>query len=212
MKEFTTVKFDPVVCRFQLEEFKELLQQKSSLSEKNDILPFFRERIQLSTFIGSYNINLARFNRIAFEYDIFGDFAADLVVGDFRKKSYCFIEFEDARLSSVFVSKTGKYSPDWSPRFEKGFSQIIDWFWKLDDLERTDDFENRFGARRIDYIGVLIIGRNDYLKPREKNRLVWRQENLVLNSKHVYCLTYDDLYNDLLFRINKYFRMSETDV
>lgn len=34
MKEFIKVKFDPVICRFQLEEFKELLQQKNSLSEK----------------------------------------------------------------------------------------------------------------------------------------------------------------------------------
>ncbi len=210
MKEFAKVNFDPVICRFQLEEFKELLQQKQSLSEKNDILPFFRERTQLSVFLGSYHKNIERLNRVAFEYDIFGDFAADLVVGDSRKKSYCFIEFEDARPNSVFVSKTGKYCPDWSPRFEKGFSQIIDWFWKIDDFERTDDFENRFGGRRIDYIGMLIIGRNDYLEPRDKKRLVWRQEHLVLNSKHVYCLTFDDLYNDLLFRINKYYRI-ETD-
>ncbi|RUT02046.1 hypothetical protein DSM106972_061210 [Dulcicalothrix desertica PCC 7102] len=210
MKEFAKVNFDPVICRFQLEEFKELLQQKQSLSEKNDILPFFRERTQLSVFLGSYHKNIERLNRVAFEYDIFGDFAADLVVGDSRKKSYCFIEFEDARLNSVFVSKPGRYCPEWSPRFEKGFSQIIDWFWKIDDLERTDDFENRFGSRRIDYIGMLVIGRNDYLEPRDKKRLVWRQEHLVLNSKHVYCLTFDDLYNDLLFRINKYYRI-ETD-
>jgi Domain of unknown function (DUF4263) len=211
MKEFLKLNFDPVICRFQLEEFKELLQQKKPLSEKNDILPFFRERTQLSAFLGSYHTNIERLNRIAFEFDVFGDFAADVAVGDFRKKSYCFIEFEDARLNSVFVSKTGKYCPDWSPRFEKGFSQIIDWFWKIDDLERTDDFENRFGARRIDYIGILVIGRNDYLEPREKKRLVWRQEHLVLNSKHVYCVTFDDLYSDLLFRINKYYRLPETD-
>lgn len=211
MKEFVKINFDPAICRFQLEEFKELLEQKKPLSEKNDILPFFRERIQLSTFIGSYHRNIERLNRVAFEFDIFGDFTTDLAVGDSRKKSYCFIEFEDARSNSVFVSKAGKYCPEWSPRFEKGFSQIIDWFWKLDDLERTDDFENRFGSRRIDYVGMLIIGRNHDLEPREKKRLVWRQEHLVLNSKHVFCLTFDDLYNDLLFRINKYYRIPETD-
>lgn len=77
--------------------------------------------------------------------------------------------------------------------------------------ERTDDFENRFGSRRIDYVGMLIIGRNHDLEPREKKRLIWRQEHLVLNSKHIYCLTFDDLYNDLLFRINKYYRIPETD-
>lgn len=106
MKEFVKVNFDPAICRFQLEEFKELLEQKKPLSEKNDILPFFRERIQLSAFIGSYHKDIERLNRVAFEFDIFGDFTADLAVGDSRKKSYCFIEFEDARLNSVFVSST----------------------------------------------------------------------------------------------------------
>lgn len=194
-----------------LRNLKSYYNRKSHYLKKNDILPFFRERIQLSTFIGSYHRNIERLNRVAFEFNIFGDFAADLAVGDSRKKSYCFIEFEDARSNSVFVSKAGKYCPEWSPRFEKGFSQIIDWFWKLDDLERTDDFENRFGSRRIDYVGMLIIGRNHDLEPREKKRLIWRQEHLVLNSKHIYCLTFDDLYNDLLFRINKYYLIPETN-
>ncbi|WP_446391373.1 Shedu anti-phage system protein SduA domain-containing protein [Coleofasciculus sp. B1-GNL1-01] len=64
-------------------------------------------------------------------------------------------------------------------------SQIIDWFWKLDDLEKTNDYENRFNSRSIDYMGLLIIGRNENLKFREKTRLAWRQQNLIVNSKHI---------------------------
>ena len=148
---------------------------------------------------------------MAFEYDIFGDFSADLVIGDSLKKAYCFVEFEDAASASLFVSKQGKSTPEWSPRFEKGFSQIVDWFWKLDDLEKTDAFEDRFAARNIDYMGLLIIGRNEDLKFREKKRLEWRQKNLILNSKHIYCLTFDELYEDLLFRLEKYQFAAEID-
>ncbi|RUS96172.1 hypothetical protein DSM106972_088430 [Dulcicalothrix desertica PCC 7102] len=205
MKNFINIDFDLSICRSQLAEFQALLQSKKSLSEKEDILPFFRDRVHLSAFLASYNIKISRYDRLAFEYDIFGDFTADLVVGDSVTKSYCFIEFEDARPNSVFVKKTGKYSPDWSPRFEKGFSQVVDWFWKLDDLEKTDDFESRFDSRNIDYIGLLFIGRTEYLEVKEKKRLAWRQQNLVVNSKHVYCFTFDELYNDLLFRLNKYY-------
>jgi hypothetical protein len=203
MKNFLQLEFEPRICRSQLAELQQLLQSKESLSERDDILPFFRERPHLSAFVASYHPQINRFDRVAFEYDLFGDFTADLVVGDSIKKSYCFVEFEDARHNSIFL-KSGRNTPEWAPRFEKGFSQIIDWFWKLDDLEKTDDFENRFNGRSIDYMGLLIIGRNEYLEPREKKRLAWRQRNLIVNSKHIYCLTFDELYDDLSFRLNKY--------
>jgi Domain of unknown function (DUF4263) len=204
MKDFIHLEFDPSICQSELTELKRLLQSKHSLSERDDILPFFRERQHLSAFVGSYHPKINRFDRVAFEYDLFGDFAADLVVGDSVKKSYCFVEFEDAASNSIFISKPGKSSPEWSPRFEKGFSQIVDWFWKLDDLKKTEDFENRFNPRAIDYMALLIIGRNEYLEPREKKRLAWRQQNLLVNSKHIYCLTFDELYDDLLFGLDKY--------
>jgi hypothetical protein len=204
MKDFLKLELEPIICRSQLAEFKQLLQSKKSLSERDDILPFFRQRLHLSAFVASYHPQINRFDRVAFEYDLFGDFSTELVVGDSVKRSYCFVEFEDAAPSSIFVAKPGKNTPEWSSRFEKGFSQIIDWFWKLDDLEKTDDFENRFNGRSIDYMGLLIIGRNEYLEPREKKRLVWRQQKLIVNSKHIYCITFDDLYEDLLFRLDNY--------
>jgi len=210
MKDFIEFEFQPRICGTQLAEFQELLR-KPSLSERDDILPFFRNRPHLSAFVASYHPQINRFDRIAFEYDIFGDFTADLVIGDSVKKAYCFVEFENADFNSIFVNKPGKSSPEWSSRFEKGFSQIIDWFWKLDDLEKTNDYENRFNSRSIDYMGLLIIGRNEDLKFREKTRLVWRQQNLIVNSKHIYCITFDDLYDDLSFRLDKYPFASQVD-
>lgn len=204
MKKFLTVEFDLIACRKQLSEFKELLRRKS-LSELDDILPFFREHQQLSLFISSYNPNIIRRDRIAFEYDIFGDFRSDLVLGDSVSHSYCFVEFEDAAANSIFVSKSGRSVPDWSPRLDRGFNQILDWFWKLNDFERTEEFENRFNSRSIDYNGLLVIGRDEYLEPREKKRLNWRRKKLIVNSIiHVQCITFDNLYEDLSARLDKY--------
>ena len=51
---------------------------------------------------------IIRPDRIAFEYDIFGDFKSDLVVGYSVTHSYCFIEFEDATANSTESPKPGK--------------------------------------------------------------------------------------------------------
>jgi len=204
MKSFSQLDFDPRICLQQLEEFKQLLQSRQSLSERNDILPFFRERQHLSAAVGFYNPDIIQPSQIAFEYDMFGDFASDLVVGDSVSKAYCFVEFEDAAPNSIFVSKAGKNTPEWSPRFEHGCSQIVDWFWKLDDMERTEDFENRFNGRAIDYIGVLVIGRNENLELRERKRLAWRKKKLLVNSQHIKCITFDELYENSLSRVSQY--------
>lgn len=211
MKTFLPLQFDPATCRSQLAEFQQLLQSKPSLSERGEILPFFRNREHLSAFVASYHPKINRFDKLAFEYDLFGDFTCDLVVGDSIKKSYCFVEFEDAAPNSIFVSKPGKDTPEWAPRFEKGFSQIVDWFGKLDDLEKTDAFEDRFNSRTLDYMGLLIIGRNEYLEPREQKRLKWRQQKLLVNSKHIYCMTFDELCDDLSFRLNNYQFAAQVD-
>ena len=44
-----------------------------------------------------------------FEYPFYGDFAADLVVGDKAGKRFCVIEFEDGRKDSIF--KVPKINP-----------------------------------------------------------------------------------------------------
>ena len=40
---------------------------------------------------------MARFDLLAWEYDLFGDFSCDLVVGDSVRKAFNFIEFEGDR-------------------------------------------------------------------------------------------------------------------
>jgi hypothetical protein len=51
---------------------------------------------------------------------------------------------------------------------------------------------------------VLIIGRDQHFQACERLRLEWRRDHVVVNSKHVVCVTYDELLEDLLFRLDQY--------
>ncbi|MFB2938535.1 Shedu anti-phage system protein SduA domain-containing protein [Aerosakkonemataceae cyanobacterium BLCC-F154] len=125
MKTFLPFEFDVRLCIEQLTEFQQLLARRRNLSEREEILPFFRNRPHLSAFVGTYHPKINRYDRIAFEYDLFGDFASDLVIGDYSNNAYCFVEFEAAESDSIFRSKSSKITPEWSPRFEQGLSQLI---------------------------------------------------------------------------------------
>lgn len=200
MKAFEPFTLDLSAVRAELDELHELLKSPE-LSERKDILPFFRRRKHLSAFLGSYNPKVLRFDRLAFEFDIFGDFVSDLAVGDSVTQQYCFVEFEDASRESIFQRRGRKETPEWASRFERGYSQIIDWFHVLDDLERTGQFKRRFGSEHISYVAVLAIGRSAHLDDACRQRLRWRYERVVVNSRHVSCITFDELYEDLSLKL-----------
>ena len=111
----------------ELSAFKRLLDTHSHtpLREREHILPFFRCHRHAAALIGTSNNKTVRLDPIAFEFDIFGDHKADLVVRDSQNHQYCFVEFEDATETSIF-KKSAKATPNWSHRFEHGFSQIIE--------------------------------------------------------------------------------------
>ena len=180
MKKLEHFTFDIVQCKKELKLFNQLLLTQS-LDERKDILPFFKKNKHLAAFIGSYIADINTFDRLAFEFPIYGDFVSDYVVGDSKSKNYCFIEFEDANKDSIFKKLKNKNNSEWSSRFEHGFSQIIDWFWKLSDMKKTDDFRNKYGIGHIRYFGLLIIGRDSYLTSEEVERLKWRLENIVVD-------------------------------
>lgn len=203
MKQFDTLPFSVEQCRAELAEFQALLSANPELKESQDILPFFRARRHLAAFLGSRDPDIFRYDLIAFEYDLFGDFACDLVVGDSGTRTYGFVEFEDAAANSIFVQRGAKATPEWSSRFEHGYSQVIDWFYKLDDMEKTDEFEARFGARTINFFGLLVIGRSETFSDRERRRLTWRQDRTVVNSRHIRCMTFDQLAAALTERLAK---------
>ena len=70
----------------------------------------------------------------------------------------------------------------------------------MEVMEDNAEFEARFGSRKINYCGILIIGRSAFLRKGnhdEANRLRWRLENAVVNSKQISCYTYDEFYETI---------------
>jgi hypothetical protein len=192
MKIFEYLDFDIAQCRQEVGELRAWLNAHPTLGERA-IRDFFRRRRHLSAFIASSNPNVNRYDRIAFEDPLFGDFTCDLVVGDSAEGAFCFVEFEDAGPQSLFIRRGKKATREWSPRFDHGYSQIIDWFHKLDDMEKSSDYASRFGAATIRHSGVLIVGRDQYLDPGERERLVWRSDHVVVASRVIQCMTFDRL-------------------
>ena len=211
MKSFTPLVWDAEQCRQEIENFRTLLAEHAALTERKPILPFFRQSPHLAALTGWYEPIVNRIDRIAFEYDLFGDFQCDLVVGDFVKRSYNVIEFEDAGPQSLFRRQGKKNTREWSAKCDHGYSQIIDWFGKLRDMEKSDDFETRFGARSIDFVGTLVVGRDHFLEPGERRRLEYRRQYVVVDSRRIHCVTYDELLVDLSSRLEWYGMMVPSD-
>jgi hypothetical protein len=129
---------DPKKCRTEWKEFAELLASSSALSETKDVLPFFKNRNNLSLLLSSYIPMIKAADRVAHEYEIYGDFVADLIVGDSSCHRYLLVEFENGAADSVFKWKGKKSTPDWARRFEGAYSQLVDWLWKLEDMRSTN--------------------------------------------------------------------------
>src|SRR5260370_3820620 len=151
MKKFKPVALEFRLCSQHVDAFEELLTRKDKLSEQHDVVPFLKKYEQLAVLMGMFNSRISWVDRIAWEFDIFGDFACDLAVGEKDRGAYCLIEFEDAASNSVFQKQGEKATREWGKRFDHGYSQAIDWAHKLDDLRRTKSVLARFDQLEVTY-------------------------------------------------------------
>ncbi len=192
---------DHTRLRAELKAFKAFLgPEDRERAERADVLHFFRRHRNLSSLIGLSHTPLITPTLLKDELGLVGDHACDLAIGNEAGGQFCFVEFEDARKGSVFkAAKRG--APEWGARIERGLSQIIDWFYTLDDLRRTAKFRALFGSDLADYGGLLVVGRDGHLDGAMKERLRWRSMNLQVAGKRVSCQTFDGLYRDLAERI-----------
>jgi hypothetical protein len=213
MKDFNDHVLSIEKCIHELDEFENFLLSKEELKEREDILPFFQSNLHLASFIGTCIPTIGNPDKIATEYDIFCDFTCDLAIGDSISKTFLLIEFEDAKKNSLFVTKKGKSTPEWAPRLEHGFSQIIDWFWKINTIENSHDYKYRFGSAsdEVEIHGLLVIGRDQHLEAREKARLKWRQKHTIVHSKKISVMTFDQLARDLRYRLLRYPQAAKAD-
>ena len=182
---------------------EQLLAHNSELSERNHFLPFFRAHPHLSLFLGAYNSNIVTADRLAYELSLFGQFTAGIVVGDWTRKRYCFVELEDGQANSIFAHR-GRQTSEWATRFNIGYNQTVDWLWLLETTKNMEPFERQFGKRTIDATMLLVVGRDSGVSPADRFRFEWRRDHIIVNSKRVYYCTFDELLRDLRERIANY--------
>src|SRR5579875_20797 len=209
MAQLKTFALDRRKAKAELKSFKTLLdgKGKGDLGEANDLLPFFEASEHLCALMGTYNSRIIDYRNISIarEFSIFSDHRADLAVGDKKNRQFCFIEFEDAKSTSIFNTVVAKATPDWSPRYDHRFSQLIDWILWLENNRGNTAYKGRFHPASIPYAMLLVIGRDrDLADPALRERFEWRSESVVVASEKVHCITYDTLYEDLSTRL-KYF-------
>lgn len=195
MKELVDVAFSPIPFKRELEQFRTLLDSKPKLGER-ELQRLFKSSHHLTAYLGTTLGNIGIAKQVAYEFELLGDYTADIVFGN-PERQFCFVELEDDDPESILKRVGKKATKDWGTRLEHGFSQIVDWFCHLDDFKRTDRFHRSFGYGHIDFVGLLLIGRSAGLDPDDIRRLRWRAHNVIVDSHPVVCMTYDDLLKEL---------------
>jgi hypothetical protein len=193
MSGFDDHAFDIAQAEVELTEFRNLLDGTRDLQERDQVLKAFDRWRNLCAMFGQFHGQIQTADRIKREFTI-EKFRADLAVARSGMTSVCFVEFEPAAPHCIF-KQTGRSIPIWSPDFEKGFSQVVDWAWAIDVYKKTPPFETMFGSTRPNCVGVLVIGRDTDLSDAiARDRWEWRSQKVGVDSWPVTLLTYDQLY------------------
>jgi hypothetical protein len=202
MRTFVTIELDLVQLATEIDELENFLASSSTHKERDQIAPFFKARRQLCAGLGLLSGDVALTDRVANELDLFGDFVCDAAAGDSELNAFVLIEFEDAQQNSVFANlEEGKAMKRWSSRFERGFSQLVDWAWRLATEGGSEALRRIFGANDPSVHLMLIVGRNHTLNDDDKARLRWRAKNATFGPYKMTCLTFDDVVAGLRRRL-----------
>lgn len=198
MKRFEPITLDASDLSRELDELAAFLDDNATLKERTQIIPFFKRRMQLTAAIGTFHGGISLPDRVASELDLFGDFICDMASGDSATNSFLLIELENAEKDSIFVKRKSKAMTEWSRRFEHGFSQLVDWAWRLyEEGSSSVAFESIFGARHASVHMLLIAGRDARLTESDQARLKWRADNISFGAFKMSCVTFDGVLNRL---------------
>ena len=203
MRAFEPLALDRAILEHNLNELDALLASAAYLKERDHLIPFFKERPHLCTAVGYANNAVELPDRWANELDLFGDFVCDFAAGDNEANAYTLVEFEDANEYSILSRLAkGKTMKRWSPRFEHGFSQLVDWAWRLSAEAGTSDaFARIFDGHHPVLHFDLVIGRDADLDQRDLARLRWRANNISLGQYRMSCFTFDGLLQSIRRRL-----------
>lgn len=182
--------------RREVEAFVALLRAETPLNEAAHILPFVRRSRHLAAAFGFANRALVAPNLLALERPLFGSFRCDVAVGSAAARQFTLVELEDARETSLFEPVKGRDYPRWSSRFERGFSQLVDWAWWRIDHERQPSatLEAAFGTTDPQIHYLLVIGRDRWIGAAGRARLDWRHRHNGISGERTTVWTYDDLF------------------
>ncbi len=193
---------DLALLRKEVDEFSFLLGSKNSHIEK-EFLDFFSRSSHLAAAIGTINAAINAPDLVAVERTIFG-FRCDIAVGQSTTADFTIIELENAESDSIFRTRRGQRAfPYWSNRFEAGFSQLVDWAWRIEhERPPAVTLEPIFGTTDPEIHYVLIIGRDQYLDAASRARLKWRRKNNSIANRLTTIWTYDDLLGFVQRRVD----------
>ncbi len=189
--------------RVELDEFDTFLSSTTHRKERAELAPFFKARKNLVAAIGFTRSDFGFPDRVSTELDLFGDFVCDAASGDSKRKAFLLIEFEDATQRSVLdrAAAPGKIKP-WSRRFEHGFSQLIDWAWRLSSESHSSQASRRiFGVNDPSIHFLLIAGRDADLGDDDQARIRWRANNITFGTYRMSFLTFDGVLETLRLRL-----------
>jgi hypothetical protein len=206
-----TLAFDPGKFQQEMADFEALLKSKADLSEADDVLPFFKTHKHLVAYMGTFAPTIPAATEICFEFEFFGDFRADVLLGSKQEREFCVVEFEDGHEDSIFKKQPRRKNPEWSARFEHAFSQIVDWFYNLEGYKNTPGFAATFGHGHVSFTGLLVLGRSASLDDARRDRLNWRTDTVSIGRHKVSCLTFDDLHAGLQRKFNLYSAWSKVE-
>jgi hypothetical protein len=162
MKSFAPLNLDTDIPASDLSELGSLLSASAYLKERDRVIPFFKARPNLCAALGLADNAVALPDRWANELDLFGDFVRDFAAGDSEANAYTLVEFEDAKEHSIFSRRQeGKMMKRWSARFEHGFSQLVDWAWRISaEGGSSAAFRRIFGDDHPTIHLLLVVGRD----------------------------------------------------
>lgn len=196
MFQRSSISFSEEKALAQIDELEVLLATSQAVAERAELMPFFKENRHAAASLGLLHPEVWTPTLLDFEYSLYQKYRADLIVGDETRGTFLVVELENAGVESIFESR-GRKEPYWSPRFLNGFSQLVDWLYTLDRLPSGSALEDEFGRTDPSFYPALIVGRREAITRSEAKRLRWYREKVVVDSKRIIMLTFDDVVENV---------------
>lgn len=122
-KDFTDVAFNHGQFKKELDQFRDLLTAKKIIDER-EIQELMKASLHLTAYIGTTFGSIGVAKQVAYEFQIMGDFSADIVLGN-REKQFCVVELENGDPDSVLEKVGKKATKEWSSALNMDLARLL---------------------------------------------------------------------------------------